>query len=516
MKFSKILKGCAAVMLALIFCVQLVPLKAHAASIEELLNSAELYPQKTGFRTMDQKVASLLAEFRKTSTSTYELMLAAYDWLVYNVKYDSNLEYYPYYDFDSHYPCPVSFYAVYFGYDPLFEKEGVCDNFSSAYAIIARAIGLDAYIRWGKQHTGRTTYDHMWVEIYLDGVAYIFDPQSDNSVYKSSGKNRHLYFGVPAADSSMYEIRDNNRINNAKLFASFVPVSQTLPVKYCYVRYQAVGNGSVSASPLTAQRSAQLSARSAIFNSHNFAYQFSGWLADTSIASIGTSITLTASANAGEPFRGWYVNGKRVSTSVKYTFHASEDVTVQALFGEQKFTDVPEGKWYHDAVYDCFKYGLMTGTSLTTFSPNDKLTRAMAVTVIGKMANANLSGYSEEATFADVKQGTWYHNSVEWAKENGIASGYSASKFGPNDFVTREQLAVMLWKLAGYFKYGNMLDADLSGFTDADEIHSWALKAMKWACRIGILSGTKDKRLIPRSNATRAETAVMVMRFRKG
>ncbi|MBQ7161305.1 MAG: S-layer homology domain-containing protein, partial [Clostridia bacterium] len=109
-----------------------------------------------------------------------------------------------------------------------------------------------------------------------------------------------------------------------------------------------------------------------------------------------------------------------------------------------------------------------------------------------------------------------YHNSVEWAKENGIASGYSASKFGPNDFVTREQLAVMLWKLAGYFKYGNMLDADLSGFTDADEIHSWALKAMKWACRIGILSGTKDKRLIPRSNATRAETAVMVMRFRKG
>ena len=516
--FSRIIRALS-VVLVVIMCVQLFPIKVQAAhdytSVKSILNNAKLHPQKTGFRTMDQKVESMLKDFRKKGTSTFDLMVAAYDWFVYNVKYDRSITYYPYYDFDSKTKSPVPFYAVYFAYDPLFMKEGVCDNFSSAYAIIARAIGLDAYLRYGKQVTSSATYDHMWVEIIIDGVGYVFDPQSDNSVYNSRGYNNHIYFGVPAASSSMYRVQDG-RINNSKFYAAFTPVGTSLPVQYYYVKYQAVGDGSVSASPIK-QSSAQATARSAMFVSKNYSYQFSGWLADTYIASSGTKITLDASADSGAQFLGWYVNGKQVSTYKRYILKASDDVLVQALFSGAGFTDVPSGKWYYDAVYFCFKKSLMSGTSLTTFSPSSNMTRAMAVTVIAKMAKADLSKYEgKKSSFKDVKKGSWYAASVEWANANGIASGYGNKYFGPNDNITREQFATMLCSLAGFLKYGNRVSYDLSKFSDSGKIHAWALNAMKWACKLGIIAGNEKKQLLPRSVITRAEAATMVMKFVKG
>ena len=518
------IKRITVVALVLVMCAGVFPMRAEAAydytSVRTILNNAALYPQKTGFRTIDQKVETMLNGFRQNASTTFDLMVAAYDWLVYNVTYDSSITYYPYYDFDSYTRSPVPFYAVYFGYDPLFMKEGVCDNFSSAFVIMARAIGLDAYLRWGKQVTSSRTYDHMWVEIKIDGVGYIFDPQSDNSVYKSQGRNRHLYFGCPAATSSMYRVQDG-RLDNKKLTAAFTPTGTTLPIEYCYVNYAPTGNGTVTGNTQN-QSSAQMTARSALFNSKNYSYQFSGWLEGTYVASLGAQITLRAVPDRGETFKGWYVNGQRVSTLSTYSFRASGDVTVYALFSGEKFIDVPEGKWYSGAVYFCLDHAYMTGTSDVTFSPDATLSRAMAVTVMARVAGADLSAYSGVSSYKDVQTGKWYSAAVEWARVSGLSDGYGNGCFGLNDNVTREQLAVMMWGLAEYLDMESVItntsedDTDLSRFSDLSGVHRWALPAIKWAYRNGIISGDDQNRLRPRGSATRAEMAVMVKRFVNG
>lgn len=505
--------------IALLLAIRILPLWSAGATTYDyttarsLLNGAELHPQKTGFVSIDNRVEELLSGFRKKTDDTFSLVLAAYDWLVYNVKYEKNLRYYSKYDYSSRTVSPVSFYAVYFGYEPLFKYEGVCDNFSSAFVIMARAIGLDAYLRSGKQYASGRTYDHMWVEIMIDGAGYIFDPQTDNSIYNSSGKNKHYYFGRATSTlSSMYRVQDSSRIKNADLNKGFTPVSQTPKSKYCYVTYAAGGNGTVSDNA-TSQTSALLSARVALFNNRDYAYSFDGYLEGTHIASFGTSVTLTARPDSGESFKGWYVNNTLVSESSSYTFTAEKDVFVEAVFTGERFSDVPKNSWYHDAVYLCDSLGFMNGVSVTSFAPNKPVTRAMAVQILARMAKFDPSLYSG-TSFPDVPEGKWYSAAVKWASEAGITSGYEDGTFRPDKSVSREQLAVFMWRLAGYLQYGNMRDADLSGFVDIDQAHDWALAALKWAYSLEIMTGNEKKEIQPLKIATRAETAVMVRKFR--
>ena len=498
-------------------CVQLVPLTSAAASYDytsarKLLNNAKLYPQKTGYQKLDARVAELISSFRKNASDTFDLVVAAYDWLVYNVTYDRTITYYPNYDFNSRRYCPVPFYAVYFAYDPLFMREGVCDNFSSAFVVMARAIGLDAYLISGTQVTSSQTYSHVWTEIVIDGVPYIFDPQSDNSVYKSQGKNRHLYFGRPSSSSDMVKMYRPDSSRTPRFKAASTPVDQTPEAGYCYITYAAGGDGKVTDNGLT-QSQAQMKARVELWNRKNYSHQFAGYLSDTSLASFGTSVTLKATPSSGAQFLGWYIGSKLVSQSTSYTLTAEKDTFVEALFTGEQFRDVKSGSWYHDAVYFCSSRSLMNGTYVTLFEPDAPLTRGMAVVILGKLAGADVSGYTG-SSFTDVETGKWYSAYVQWAKENGIAKGYKDGRFGYADPVTREQLAVFFWALAGYLKYGNKRPADLSRFSDASQIHSWASDAMQWAYSIGLIAGTDTGKLLPLETATRAQTAVMVRKFR--
>ena len=173
------------------------------------------------------------------------------------------------------------------------------------------------------------------------------------------------------------------------------------------------------------------------------------------------------------------------------------------------FTDCPD-KWYHEAIDFCVDAGYMDGVSTKLFAPKGTMTRAMMVTVLYRMAgNPEITAYS---SFKDVDKDAWYAKSIAWAQDTGIVLGYSYEKFGPNDYVTREQIATILWRFEGR---PTVKEANMDKFKDSKKISTYAENAMKWAVSEGILSG--DNMLLkPKDNATRAEFACMIMRYKGG
>ena len=174
----------------------------------------------------------------------------------------------------------------------------------------------------------------------------------------------------------------------------------------------------------------------------------------------------------------------------------------------KSFNDCPE-KWYHEAIDFVVEAGLMDGTGLKTFDPKGSMTRAMIVTVLYRMEGS--PKITALSSFKDVAENAWYAEAVSWAQDTGVVLGYSADKFAPNDNVTREQIATILWR----YENRPESEADLSEFKDADKISKYAEDAMNWAVAEGILKGSNGK-LKPTDFATRAEFACMVMRYLGG
>lgn len=173
------------------------------------------------------------------------------------------------------------------------------------------------------------------------------------------------------------------------------------------------------------------------------------------------------------------------------------------------FTDVPSGSWYADAVAWCLENGLMSGTSSTTFSPEGIMTRGMLVTVLYRAAGS--PSLIEPPDYQDVPIDSWYAEGVAWASLHGIVSGYGNNSFGPEDPVTREQIAAILWRYDGSTPAQSTAE-----FTDRDTISDYAVPAVDWAWENGILSGLPDGSVSPGSSATRAQVSVMLFRFLSG
>lgn len=174
------------------------------------------------------------------------------------------------------------------------------------------------------------------------------------------------------------------------------------------------------------------------------------------------------------------------------------------------FTDVSSGAWYAAAVAYVHEQGWMTGTSANLFSPYLSISRSMAATILHRLAGSPPAG---EPTFSDVADGTWYTQAVAWAAEEGIALGYDDGSFGPQDPVTREQLAALLYRYAQHQGYDTSGRAGLSGYTDAGQVSPYARTAMAWAVDTGLLTGRTQTTLVPGGTATRAELAVILERF---
>ena len=186
-------------------------------------------------------------------------------------------------------------------------------------------------------------------------------------------------------------------------------------------------------------------------------------------------------------------------------------VSVTVKNTTMKFTDVSTSDWFYDEVLAVWSEGIMNGTDDTTFSPNATLTRGMVVTMLYRMENEPATASSN--TFSDVASGQWYTEAVEWAAKNDIVNGVGGDKFAPNDPITREQLATILYRYTVEYKDDSDLrTGSLTSFADAAKVSSYAENAMKWAVGSEIINGDNGN-LKPQGKATRAEAAAMFARF---
>ena len=198
------------------------------------------------------------------------------------------------------------------------------------------------------------------------------------------------------------------------------------------------------------------------------------------------------------------------SLTVSSALEESSPVESQtAAFSESgAFTDVTPGNWFYEAVEYCRGNGLMAGKGSGRFSPNDNMTRAELATVLYRHAKSPTVTVSPD--FTDVKEDTWYTRAVAWAQESNIVSGYGNGRFGTNDPVRREDIAVIFWRYAGRPEVGK--DAE---FADMSKVSGYALEAVDWARANGIVSGKGNNRFDPKGCATRAEVATILMNFSK-
>lgn len=175
------------------------------------------------------------------------------------------------------------------------------------------------------------------------------------------------------------------------------------------------------------------------------------------------------------------------------------------------FGDVTVSDWFYDDVRYVYANGIMDGTSSDRFAPNAPLTRAMIVTILYRMdGSPAMSGASD---FKDVDSNKWFAKAVAWAAANGIVNGYGSGLFGPNDPVTREQLAAILYRYTAYCKASTTMNGDnLASFTDLSTVSGYALESMNWAVGEKLLKGANSK-LDPKANATRAQVAAIIHRY---
>lgn len=203
--------------------------------------------------------------------------------------------------------------------------------------------------------------------------------------------------------------------------------------------------------------------------------------------------------------------GKKFFVKVTTT-HLNTFVVLPVKTVELPFTDVQETDWFYNAVSCAYVNGLFNGTSNTTFSPNDTMTRAMLATVLYRTAGSPAID-GEGVAFTDVPLDTWYTDAVAWANGNGIVTGYGNGLFGGGDSITREQLVVMLYRYAKLMKHDTAAAGDLSAFTDAGNASDWAVEALRWAYAEGLITGRTATTIVPQGTATRAEVAMILMRF---
>lgn len=254
-------------------------------------------------------------------------------------------------------------------------------------------------------------------------------------------------------------------------------------------------------------------------------------------ASSGTTVTITVTPDEGYALDKLTVTdaaGRELKLTDKgdgkYSFTMpGSKVIVEAIFAAISpdyaacdggadcplwdFTDLNVNAWYHDGVHFCIDEGLMEGYGNGLFGPNDTLSRAQLCQIVYNMEGQ--PAVTGGSVFDDVVDGAWYADAVTWAAENGIVGGYGNGKYGPDDPITREQLAAILWRYAKYKGYDVSVgeDTNILSYTDVADLSEYAIPAMQWACGAGVIEGVTDSTLVPQGDATRAQAAVMLMRF---
>lgn len=242
-----------------------------------------------------------------------------------------------------------------------------------------------------------------------------------------------------------------------------------------------------------------------------------------SVSNNGTVTKPSDPLREGYIFGGWYTD-EALTLPYDFLSAVTEGFTLYAKWKEDnsaddsensdysnKFSDIEADAWYRDAVLNAVKNGLFAGISETEFAPKADMTRAMLVTVLYRLDKAENGGTATK--FTDLTE-DWYKDAVIWAAESGIVSGISETHFSPNDKITREQTAAILYRYANYKGYDTIQgDMSASEFDDFESISEYALDAVNWAVNKGLIKGMGDNTIFPGGNASRAEIAAILMRF---
>ena len=237
-------------------------------------------------------------------------------------------------------------------------------------------------------------------------------------------------------------------------------------------------------------------------------------------------VTLTLRLDVGQANSGYWANlyyfnpqtqaleyqtsariGADGNADIPFTHASSYAVVIDEISHGHPFTDVPEGAWYYDAALWAYREGLMAGTTKTTFSPDVATTRGMVVTILWRQAGAPAVDYTID--FTDVASDAYYAEAVRWAVSQGVAAGYGNGRFGPDDPITREQFAAILYRCAG----SPAIPERVLDFIDAEQISPYAEDTLRWAVSEGLISGKGGGILDPQGEASRAQTAAMLMRY---
>lgn len=247
-----------------------------------------------------------------------------------------------------------------------------------------------------------------------------------------------------------------------------------------------------------------------------------GTIKSQSIDENGTVTEPAKPSKDGCTFAGWFTD-KELTKKYDFSARVTKGFTLYAKWiddGNEPvsnkdhklvFADVEENAWYEEAVLYAVENNLLTGISDTEFAPDEGMTRAMLVTVLYRLENPE----EKERThsFADVTDGEWYEEAVAWASESGIVNGVSETEFAPNDHITREQIACIIYRYAKMKGYGAEKFSELSDYTDVNEISGYALDGIRWANAAGLINGVSKRCISPKTTATRAQAAAILMNF---
>lgn len=371
-----------------------------------------------------------------------------------------------------------------------------------------------------------TTYDFA-VDSVLDALSGIY------TAYKQEGSAVTVYVttksGVLTGDGSLTlgTISANDGTNFTVEKASGVKVVGSDNSETTYTQVDQGGSSGGNSSGGSSSGGSSSGGSTTTTRTITIQSSFGGKVtASASQAAQGKVITLTALPNSGYVLKSLTVttaSGTSVpvanQSSGKYTFTMpAAAVTVKAVFAAQEtdpdfpFADVAKGSWYYEGVRYAYENGLMSGTGEGTFSPDLPTSRGMLVTILYRLAGSPAAG---SASFTDVAKGQWYADGVAWASANGVVSGYPDGSFRPNDTITREQMAAILYQ---YARIQGKLDdsrADLSIFSDLDSLSAYAKEPMSWAVAQGLFSGVSADTLAPGGSTTRAQAAVILTAFSK-
>lgn len=302
-----------------------------------------------------------------------------------------------------------------------------------------------------------------------------------------------------------------------KLSGSKTPLSDKTynNIEYAYAwKYYVSGGGTVTPTPPRPTEEK---------HSITISTDGKGQVTGPASAAEDDKVTLTVKPNADKELYDLKVtdeDGKAIAVTkvndTTYTFTMPDGkVTVAATFGcdggdncpSKAFTDLGDKQWYHDFIDYAVENGLLEGTSATTMEPNATLIRAQLAQILYNIEDK--PAVTGEMIFEDVPASEWFYNPILWANQNEIINGTSATTFEPLEDISRQDLALMLYRYAGK----PAVTGDLDGFTDGDQVGDWAEEAMAWAVDEGIVQGDTPTTLNPTGTATRAEAAAMLQRF---